>query len=76
VLAHCGAVAMPCRIQDPDRKGKVESGVGHAQKTPLKGLRFENLDEALSAGATAEVVQRNCPAKPRRHSGFLVQERL
>jgi hypothetical protein len=27
-------------------KGKVESGVGHAQKTPLKGLRFESLDEA------------------------------
>ena len=32
VFAHCGAVAMPCRIQGPDRKGKVESGVGHAQK--------------------------------------------
>jgi transposase len=46
VLAHHGAVAMPCRIQDPDRKGKVESGVGHAQKTPLKGLRFETLEEA------------------------------
>ncbi len=46
VLAHYGAVAMPCRIQDPDRKGKVESGVGHAQKTPLKGLRFETLEEA------------------------------
>src|SRR5271165_7569353 len=42
VLAHYGAVAMPCRIQDPDRKGKVESGVGHAQRTPLKGLRFES----------------------------------
>ena len=27
-------------------KGKVESGVGHAQKTPLKGLRFESLAEA------------------------------
>ncbi|PYS44110.1 MAG: IS21 family transposase, partial [Acidobacteria bacterium] len=46
VLAHYGVVAMPCRVQDPDRKGKVESGVGHAQKTPLKGLRFESLDEA------------------------------
>ena len=46
VLAHYGAVAMPCRIQDPDRKGKVESGIGHAQKTPLKGLRFESLEEA------------------------------
>ena len=40
------AVALPCRVQDPDRKGKVESGVGHAQKTPLKGLRFETLEEA------------------------------
>src|SRR5437870_6863421 len=46
VLAHYGAVAMPCRIQDPDRKGKVESGVGHAKRTPLKGLRFESLEDA------------------------------
>jgi transposase len=46
MLAHYGAVALPCRIKDPDRKGKVESGVGHAQKTPLKGLRFESLAEA------------------------------
>src|ERR1700758_3520161 len=46
VLAHYGAVALPCRIQDPDRKGKVESGVGHAQKTPLKGQRFESLEQA------------------------------
>ena len=46
VLAHYGAVALPCRINDPDRKGKVESGVGHTKKTPLKGLRFESLEEA------------------------------
>ena len=46
VLAHYGVVGMPCRIKDPDRKGKVEAGVGHAQKTPLKGLRFESLEEA------------------------------
>jgi transposase len=46
VLAHYGAVALPCRVGDPDRKGKVESGVGHAQKTPLKGQRFESLEEA------------------------------
>ena len=46
VLAHYGAAALPCRIQHPDRKGKVEAGVGHAQKTPLKGLRFESLEEA------------------------------
>src|SRR5262245_55973871 len=46
VLRHYGAVALPCRVADPDRKGKVEAGVGHAQKTPLKGLRFESLEEA------------------------------
>ncbi len=46
VLAHYGVVALPCRIQDPDRKGKVESGIGHTKRTPLKGLRFESLEEA------------------------------
>jgi transposase len=46
VLAHYGVVALPCRIQDPDRKGKVESGIGHTQRTPLKGMRFESLGEA------------------------------
>jgi transposase len=46
VLAHYGVVALPCRVRDPDRKGKVESAVGHAQKTPLKGLRFESLTDA------------------------------
>jgi len=46
LLAHYGTVALPCRVRDPDRKGKVEAGVGHAQKTPLKGQRFESLEEA------------------------------
>src|SRR4029453_3539171 len=46
VLAHYGAVALPCRVRDPYRKGKVESGVGYAQKTPLKGQRFETLEQA------------------------------
>ena len=46
VLAHYGVIALPCRVGDPDRKGKVEAGVGHAQKTPLKGLRFETLEAA------------------------------
>ncbi len=46
VLAHYGAVALPCRVRDPDRKGKVEAGVGHAKKTPLRGLRFDSLEEA------------------------------
>jgi transposase len=46
VLAHYGVVALPCRVGDPDRKGKVEAGVGHAKKTPLRGLRFERLEDA------------------------------
>ncbi len=47
LLQHYGAVALPCRVRDPDRKGKVESSVGgHAKKTPLKGLRFESLEES------------------------------
>jgi transposase len=46
MLQHYGAVALPCRRADPDRKGKVEAGVAHAKKTPLKGLRFESLEEA------------------------------
>ena len=46
LLKHYGAVALPCRVRDPDRKGKVESGVGHAKRTPLKGQRFESLEEA------------------------------
>jgi hypothetical protein len=46
VLQHYGAVAVPCRVADPDRKRKVERGVGHAKNTPLKGLRFESLEAA------------------------------
>lgn len=46
MLSHYGSVALACRVRDPDRKGKVESGVGHAKKTPLKGQRFESLDAA------------------------------
>jgi transposase len=45
VLAHYGVVALPCRVGHPDRKGKVESGIGHTQGTPLRGLRFESLDD-------------------------------
>jgi transposase len=46
MLRHYNVVALPCRVRDPDRKGKVERGVGHAKNTPLKGLRFESLEEA------------------------------
>ncbi len=40
-----GENALPCRVGDPDRKGKVESAIDHTQGA-LKGLRFEVLDEA------------------------------
>ena len=43
LLAHYGAVALPCRVNDPDRKGKVESAIAHTQGA-LKGLRFETLE--------------------------------
>lgn len=46
VLAHYGVVALPARVRHPDRKGKVESAVGYAQKTPLRGQRFESLEQA------------------------------
>jgi transposase len=43
VLRHYGVVPLPCRAHDPDRKGKVESGVGFGKRT-LKGLRFESIE--------------------------------
>jgi transposase len=49
VLQHYGVVALPCRVRHPDRKGKVESAIGHTQRTPLKGLRFEALDAAQAS---------------------------
>ena len=45
MLAHYGVVAMPCRVRDPDRKGKVESSVNYGQRR-LAGLRFEDLASA------------------------------
>jgi transposase len=45
MLAHYGVTALPCRVRDPNRKGKVESGVNHAQRK-LRGLRFESPKEA------------------------------
>jgi transposase len=45
VLAHYGVTALPCRVRHPDRKGKVESGVRHAQQK-VRGMRFESLEQA------------------------------
>jgi transposase len=46
MLAHYDVVALPCRVGDPDRKGKVEAGIDHTQKTPLHGQRFETIEAA------------------------------
>ena len=37
VLAHFGGVAVPCRVQDPDRKGEVESASVTPRKPRSKG---------------------------------------
>ncbi len=44
MLAHYGVVADPCRVGDPNRKGAVESAIGHTQGTALKGRRFESIE--------------------------------
>jgi transposase len=44
LLAHYGAVADPCRVRDPNRKGSVESAIQHTQSTALKGRRFDSLE--------------------------------
>lgn len=46
MLKHYEVEGLACRVRDPDRKGKVERAVGHAQGTPLKGLRFDSLAQA------------------------------
>jgi transposase len=45
MLAHYGVVADPCRVGDPNRKGAVESAIGHTQGTALKGRRFASIEE-------------------------------
>ena len=45
MLEHYGVVPLPCRPYAPDLKGKVESAVGYAQETALKGKRFESIEE-------------------------------
>src|ERR1700676_1966940 len=76
VLAHYGCVALPCRIQDPDRKGKVERGVGHAKNTPLKGKRFESLEEAQAYLPQAPAVCcHTMPALPTNPHSHQVSRR-
>ncbi len=69
VLAHYGVVALPCRVGDPDRKGKVESGVGHSERTPLKGQRFESIE------AGQVYLDRGSRARPDRVDATPIRRR-
>lgn len=40
---HYGVVIMPVKVGTPRHKGKVERGVGYAQKNALKGRQFGSL---------------------------------
>ncbi|MGA7951834.1 MAG: IS21 family transposase [Thiobacillaceae bacterium] len=44
MLAHYSAVADPCRVRDPNRKGTVESAIQHTQSTALKGRKFDSIE--------------------------------
>ncbi|MCD6295436.1 MAG: IS21 family transposase [Deltaproteobacteria bacterium] len=44
MLSHCGVMADPARVRDPNRKGTVENAIGHTQDTGLKGRRFESIE--------------------------------
>jgi hypothetical protein len=55
-VAHYGAVALPCRVGDPDRKGTVESAIRHTQAMPSKGC-------ALSPSRRAPRILDRCDAQ-------------
>lgn len=44
MLAHYAAVADPCRVRDPNRKGTVENAIQHTQTTALKGRKFDSIE--------------------------------
>jgi hypothetical protein len=59
-------------------QGKVESDVGHAQKTPLKGMRFESLEEAqayLDDGEQRWADSRIHGTTKRQVAAMLAEER-
>ena len=76
VLAHYGVVALPCRVGDPDRKGKVESAIGHTQARRSRACasrRSRRLRPTSIAGtpagptraSTAPPSARSPPCSPR-----------
>jgi transposase len=45
VLAHYGAVALPCRVADPDRKPRVERGIPYVREDFFRGEVFRDLED-------------------------------
>jgi hypothetical protein len=56
---------------DPDRKGKVQSGIGHAQMTPLRGMRFEGPEEARAYLDQCERRRTDIPKTTRAEHQYL-----
>jgi len=77
-LAHYEAVADPARVRDPNRKGSVESAIGHTQATALKGRRFETLEaqnEHLERWETRWAAQRIHGTERRQVQAMFDEER-
>jgi transposase len=45
LLAHYDVSADAARIEDPNRKGSVESAIKHTQNTALKGRKFNSIED-------------------------------
>jgi transposase len=45
LLAHYDVSADAARVEDPDRKGAVESAIKHTQNTALKGRKFNSIED-------------------------------
>lgn len=77
VLAHYGSVALPCRVRDPNRKGKVEAAVKLGQQK-LRGMRFASIEEAqtyVDRWAETWADQRVHGTTKRRVADMFAEER-
>src|SRR6266508_4651434 len=66
VLAHYGVVALPCRVGDPDRKGKVESASSVAKRRPLRAPCVCPMADStlpLRSGSPTRQGRRRAPSK-------------
>jgi len=42
---HCGFTPWPCRVRDPNRKGKIESSFSYIESDFIQGSSFESWDD-------------------------------